>query len=615
MSDRLSAKLDALLDELIPVAAYYRMSDDSQEDSIEQQQKEVRAWAARNGYRIVAEYVDSGKSGSKDTHKRKDFKRLLKDCSTGLFRGLLCYNTNRLGRLDGFDPDLADAVNVWRQNRILLLSTCEGKIDLNSFGGRLQFFVSAEMAHKYSTDLAAVSVRGRLDLLEQGEWPSGSVPFGYNRVYLPPNGEPIVVKRTEPMRKPDKWRMFLQVNEDERPVVLFIFDQIVNHDAPFRKICADLNSAGTPSPTALKKGSGKHWNENTLSQIVSNPAYCGVGFLGAKHRGGKKGKFSTGGGKVKAGVCPVIVDPEVFGKAQAIVGKRQRTKQRTCRNSGALSGVVVCRHCKHKMYLTTRKGINFYNCGSMTKHGTACRRWKVEEAELIAPVCRTLVERVDRAILERLSARPDKRDGVTDLEILRGQMEAKKRESVQAAKDYFLAPSDIKPLLEDTLRQLQREASEMEERYQAVAAATNDDAVNNFARWWSQVRPALVRVADVGFVGEQPEGLVADEEGVFWGQDRDEDGKAVYRRADVQPIFLHRDAMRALLKTLGITVSVSFKASETGAKKTTPGRGQGREFVVQSVRVEGDEERAGAESVCGYTFMKYALSEGVEVVL
>lgn len=49
---------------------YLRMSSEKQELSLDQQRDEVKKLAEREGYAIVGEYADVGKSGSKDTKKR-----------------------------------------------------------------------------------------------------------------------------------------------------------------------------------------------------------------------------------------------------------------------------------------------------------------------------------------------------------------------------------------------------------------------------------------------------------------------------------------------------------------------------------------------------------------
>ena len=90
----------------LDVAAYYRKSPaakESIEASIEQQQREVRLYAAARGWRIVAEYTDGGKSGSRDQERRVDLHRLIADSAKGEFAAVLVWHTNRFARLDIID--------------------------------------------------------------------------------------------------------------------------------------------------------------------------------------------------------------------------------------------------------------------------------------------------------------------------------------------------------------------------------------------------------------------------------------------------------------------------------------------------------------------------------
>lgn len=65
--------------DFIDAVAYYRMSDAQQELSIEQQKPLVHEHAKKNGYRIIREYQDAGKSGSKNREKRVQFDKLIND--------------------------------------------------------------------------------------------------------------------------------------------------------------------------------------------------------------------------------------------------------------------------------------------------------------------------------------------------------------------------------------------------------------------------------------------------------------------------------------------------------------------------------------------------------
>src|SRR4051794_34272296 len=73
---------------LILAVAYYRMSSDKQDKSIDEQKTEVRKWAAANGYKIVAEYIEEGIGGD-DTAKRKAFQRMMADAELGTFQAIL----------------------------------------------------------------------------------------------------------------------------------------------------------------------------------------------------------------------------------------------------------------------------------------------------------------------------------------------------------------------------------------------------------------------------------------------------------------------------------------------------------------------------------------------
>lgn len=65
---------------------YARFSSDRQrEESIEGQLRECREYAQRNGIRVIDSYIDRALSASKDTDKRLDFQRMIRDSGKHLF--------------------------------------------------------------------------------------------------------------------------------------------------------------------------------------------------------------------------------------------------------------------------------------------------------------------------------------------------------------------------------------------------------------------------------------------------------------------------------------------------------------------------------------------------
>jgi DNA invertase Pin-like site-specific DNA recombinase len=78
------------------VAIYARVSTDHQ--TTENQERELRAIAARMGWRIAQVYRDEGVSGSKSRSQRPAFDALCKDAARRRFDMILAWSVDRLGR-------------------------------------------------------------------------------------------------------------------------------------------------------------------------------------------------------------------------------------------------------------------------------------------------------------------------------------------------------------------------------------------------------------------------------------------------------------------------------------------------------------------------------------
>ena len=208
---------------LEPAVAYLRMSSDPQEGSIDQQRIEIAKLAEKTGRRILREYIDEGKSGSKDIAKRTSFLRMIADSARKEFTVILCWDTARFGRLD---PLKAAAYKDQLRTNGVHLHTCkEGVI---KWEGGADFLLDAaytSQANEYSKSLSKDTIRGRLNSLDRGENPIGLVPYGYDRLYQSPDGKEILIKRGERFTKPKGWKRTLAINEPEAEVrVVTIID-------------------------------------------------------------------------------------------------------------------------------------------------------------------------------------------------------------------------------------------------------------------------------------------------------------------------------------------------------------------------------------------------------
>lgn len=78
---------------------YARFSSDRQrEESIEGQLRECREYASKNGIRVIDSYIDRALSASKDTDKRLDFQRMIRDSGKHLFDTVLVWKLDRFAR-------------------------------------------------------------------------------------------------------------------------------------------------------------------------------------------------------------------------------------------------------------------------------------------------------------------------------------------------------------------------------------------------------------------------------------------------------------------------------------------------------------------------------------
>lgn len=120
------------------VALYARVS--THEQNVDMQISELRSYAALRGWEIVAEYVDIGISGSKDS--RPELDRLLKDAKARRFDGIAVFKLDRFGRsLRNLVVTLADLSHYG-----VSFVALRDNLDLSSPAGRLQFHIIAAMA-------------------------------------------------------------------------------------------------------------------------------------------------------------------------------------------------------------------------------------------------------------------------------------------------------------------------------------------------------------------------------------------------------------------------------------------------------------------------------------
>jgi DNA invertase Pin-like site-specific DNA recombinase len=121
------------------IALYARVSTSGQQDP-EMQLLELREYAARRGFKIVAEYVDHGVSGAKESRPALD--RLMRDAHQRKFDAVLVWKIDRFGRsLKHLVNALADLAAVG-----VAFISLRDNLDLTTPSGRLMFQIIGAMA-------------------------------------------------------------------------------------------------------------------------------------------------------------------------------------------------------------------------------------------------------------------------------------------------------------------------------------------------------------------------------------------------------------------------------------------------------------------------------------
>ena len=224
-------------------AAYCRFSSDRQQDtSIRDQLRNIENYCKRAGWPTPALYQDQALSGARND--RPGYQTMLAAAEVGAFDVLLVDDLSRLSR-DSIES--AKAIRALKFAGIRVIGVSDGT-DTSRDGYKLETGLRGLMSEFYLDDLAKKTHRGLVGKALDG-FSAGGLPYGYHSHQV--SGGFV---RT--------------IDEDAARWVRYIFEQYAAGVAP-RKIAADLNAKGVPSPR------GGTWAHSALY-----PDAKGVGILG-----------------------------------------------------------------------------------------------------------------------------------------------------------------------------------------------------------------------------------------------------------------------------------------------------------------------------------------------
>lgn len=313
---------------------YARLSVTKEESvSIARQLQSCRSYAEARGWEVVGEFIDDGVSATANRPEhRKGWAALLTATD---FDAVIIWKVDRLARrvLDFLHADEA------LQKRGAGLVAVEDPIDMTSPQGRAFAVMLAVFGEMEAEAIRARVKAARAQLLKDGRWAGGGIPYGYKSAENPDG--PGYVLAQDPERQP--WLAEI--------VAKALGGATVN------AITTWLTTAGAPLPAgslARRKFGATAWNRQTVDGILRNPVVAGM----TPHNPGrpKSGKradpfavFRDEDGMPVVNEALAVISTEDFTVLQKLLQARStpQARKRSEREptSPLLSRVVRCDDC------------------------------------------------------------------------------------------------------------------------------------------------------------------------------------------------------------------------------------------------------------------------------
>lgn len=300
------------------VAIYVRVSTNLQVEegySLDAQLDRCKAYAESQGWEIVIVYIEEGES-AKDLN-RTEVKRMLEDAGNGLFDVLLVY---RLDRLTRSVRDLHALLDMFDKQNIKFRSVTE-LYDTTTAMGRLFINIVASLAEWERANLGERVRFGKEQLVKEGNWPGGPVPYGYEWDGTTMH---IIPEEYEVLR--ELRRLYMSGNG-------------------LRNTAMYLNTRG------MTRRTGYPWTANMVGYSLENPLYAGKIRFGAKDKQGKYGfrkKDKREDNIMSDSGFPTIYSWDEYEEHLARMGKREKYGNSKV-NDYWFTGVLRCARCGNKL--------------------------------------------------------------------------------------------------------------------------------------------------------------------------------------------------------------------------------------------------------------------------
>ena len=302
--------------------AYYRHSAEiGQENSVEIQQDNVRAFAQQHGIEIINEFADRGKSGL-NAEGRPAFNEMMEWVRTrDDFALILVLDVSRWGRFQDTDLSAHYESLCTQHGKQVIYTNIGFTRDEDRLINQLRKSIDRYQSAEYSRTLSKKVFEGAAKVAHQGYRPGGAPPYAFNRLMLDENKQPDRILQPGQRKAIQNGRVVLVPGAASQvEVVQEIFLLFVEKRFDERQIAGHLNARGIPSP------GGVRWSEASVRHILTNQQYAGAVVynrttqrLKTKRRTNPHEQWI-----ITPNAYDPIISEELWNGAQAIFASRKR---------------------------------------------------------------------------------------------------------------------------------------------------------------------------------------------------------------------------------------------------------------------------------------------------
>ena len=324
---------------MIKVVGYSRVSSEEQATrdlSIPAQIKAIKRYVDdRKDMILVAEFKDEGISAYASADRRPGLMEMIKLAKSTDVSQILVH------KLDRFSRNREESIifkSLLKKHGVQVMSITEN-FDPDTPSGFLFEGIIEVINQFYSMNLAMETRKGMIENATRGYWNGGTVPYGYDLIEVPGNGDRVHKKLSlgDPV---------------EVAAVRYIFDLAVNYGMGSKAIVNRLEAEG------ISQRNGKSWIKQRVGYILNNQVYYGASVWNRTHSKTRTLKPENEWIVIENMHEPII-PKELFMKrknmAQAKIGKRFRTTAH--KGEWLLAKMIRCDKCGRAYIGIDRKRI------------------------------------------------------------------------------------------------------------------------------------------------------------------------------------------------------------------------------------------------------------------